>query len=276
LHLLPVFGPRRLVDIGPATVRAFVAARLQARASNAEINRELAIIKRTFRLAKQAGRFVGDIPHIAMLKESNVRRGFLDRAQLDAVKTHLPLALQPVVEFAYLTGWRVTSEVLPLEWRQVDWSARQIRLDPGTTKNDEGRCFPFTAALAALLRGQQEAHERLRRDGRLVPHVFHRHGKPIRNFRKAWQTACRAAGLPGKLIHDFRRSAVRNLELAGVPRAAAMAMVGHKTESIYRRYAIVDATVLRDAAARIDDADRPIDGRVEKTGKIGDTAADHS
>jgi integrase len=69
-----------------------------------------------------------------------------------------------------------------------------------------------------------------------------------------WKAACKAAGVPGRILHDFRRTAVRNLERAGVPRSAAMAMVGHKTEAIYRRYAIVDAGALRDAAAKIDAA----------------------
>ena len=62
----------------------------------------------------------------------------------------------------------------------------------------------------------------------------------------------KAAGCPGKLIHDMRRSAVRTFERAGVPRSVAMAIVGHKTESIYRRYAIVDETMQREAAARLD------------------------
>jgi integrase len=84
--------------------------------------------------------------------------------------------------------------------------------------------------------------------------VFHRDGDAIRNFRSAWKTACTNAGVPGRILHDFRRTAVRNLERDGVSRSAAMAMVGHKTESIYRRYAIVDAGALRDAAAKIDRA----------------------
>lgn len=200
-----MFRGRWLVDLGPADIRSFVKARLAAGASNAEVNRELAIVKRVFRLAKQAGRFVGDVPHIAMLKERNVRRGFFDRAQFDAVKSHLSPALQPVVEFAYLTGWRVTSEILPLEWRQVDWSGRMVGLDHGTTKNDEGRSFPFTAALEALLRDQLVEHERLKKAGRIVPWVFHRNGKPIKNFRDAWLSACNKASVPGKLVHDFRR-----------------------------------------------------------------------
>jgi hypothetical protein len=96
--------------------------------------------------------------------------------------------------------------------------------------------------------------ERLKKAGRVVRHVFHRDGLPICTFRRSWRTACRAAGVPGRsrILHDFRRTAVRNLERAGVPRSAAMALVGHKTESIYRRYAIVDVGVLRESAAKID------------------------
>ena len=90
-------------------------------------------------------------------------------------------------------------------------------------------------------------------DDRTKP-VFHRHGARIKNFRAAFATACTAAGCPGRLLHDFRRTAVRNLERDGVSRSAAMAMVGHKTEAIYHRYAIVDAGALRDAAAKIDRA----------------------
>ena len=146
------------------------------------------------------------------------------------------------------------SEILPLEWRQVDWTGRVVRLDPGTTKNREGRSFPFTAALEALLEAQRAEHDRLKSAQRIVPFVFHRDGVRIRNFRRAWLSACIAAGVPARIPHDFRRTAVRNLERASVPRSSAMAMVGHKTESIYRRYAIVDAGALRDAAAKIDSA----------------------
>ena len=102
---------------------------------------------------------------------------------------------------------------------------------------------------------------------RIVALVFHRDGKPIKNLRKAWDTACKAAGCPGRIPHDFRRTAVRNVERAGVPRSAAMAMVGHKTEAIYRRYAIVDAGVLREAATKIDHAAGTI---------LGTTTTDHN
>jgi integrase len=254
LHLMPFFTGQRLLDIDSPAVRAYIKARLTAGAANASINRELAILKRLFRLAKQGGRYLGDVPHIPMQVERNTRKGFFERAQFDAVKDRLPAALQPLVEFAYLTGWRVKSEILPLEWRHIDWTDRVVRLDPGTTKNEEGRTFPFTAAIETVLQAQLMEHQTLKQAGRIVPLVFHRNGKPILHFYKAWQTACTAAGVPGKLLHDFRRTAVKNLERDGVSRSAAMAMVGHKTESIYRRYAIVDAGALREAAAKIDRA----------------------
>jgi integrase len=188
-------------------------------ASNAPINRELAALKRMFSLAIKDGKLHAK-PYIPMLQEDNVRRGFF-ADQFATVKAHPPASLQAVVEFAYLTGWRVRSEVLPLEWRQVDWIARVVRLDPGTTKNREGRTFPFAAALEALLKTQFVERERLRQDDRIVRYVFHKEGEPIKSLRGAFQSACEAAGVRGRLLHDFRRTAVRNLERAGVPRSSA-------------------------------------------------------
>ena len=94
----------------------------------------------------------------------------------------------------------------------------------------------------------------MKKANRIVPQVFHRDGEPIKSLRGSWKAACKAAGVRGRIMHDFRRTAVRNLERDGLSRSAAMAMVGHKTEAVYRRYAIVDAGALRDAAAKIDRA----------------------
>jgi integrase len=84
--------------------------------------------------------------------------------------------------------------------------------------------------------------------------VFHRNGRPIRDFRKAWAAACKAAGVPGRLFHDFRRSAVRRFEQAGIARSVAMKLTGHKTENVYRRYAIVSDRDLKAAAATLSGA----------------------
>jgi integrase len=129
--------------------------------SNAEINRELTILKRAFSLAIQAGKLMTK-PHIPLLKESNARTGFFELDQFQSVVSHLPDPIRPVVKFAYVTGWRIPSEVLTLQWRQIDFGSGQIRLDPGTTKNGEGRVFLMTAALREVLEAQRDARDRLR------------------------------------------------------------------------------------------------------------------
>ena len=71
----------------------------------------------------------------------------------------LPSSIQPIVRFAAITGWRIASEVLPLEWRHVDFEAGDVRLDAGTTKNGEGRVFAMTRRVRRLLEAQHAEHE---------------------------------------------------------------------------------------------------------------------
>jgi integrase len=143
-------------------------------------------------------------------------------------------------------------ELLTRQWAQVDFKAGWLRLEPGETKNGEGRMFPLAPGLRAVLEQQRAATLELERKGeRIIPWIFHRDGAAIIDFRRAWRGAVKRAGLPHRIPHDFRRTAVRNLERAGVPRSAAMKMVGHRTEAIYRRYAIADEAMLRDAADKL-------------------------
>jgi integrase len=230
-------------------------------ASNGEINRELALLKRMFTLAIQGGKLL-DKPYIPMLRESSPRSGFFEVEQFQSVLAHLPVEIQPIIEFAYLTGWRITSEVLPLEWRQVDFNSGEVRLDAGTTKNDDGRVFPMTGALRILLESQYQEHKRLAGKGFIFPYVFFRliseerggDKKPqiIKRFNKSWTAAVRAAGCPGRIPHDLRRTAIRNLVRAGIPERVAMMMSGHKTRSVFERYNIVSGSDLKDAARRLD------------------------
>ena len=196
-------------------------------------------------------------PHVPSLKENNVRTGFFEREQFERVRRYLAPPLKAVVTFAYITGWRIRSEVLTLQWRQVDLKAGRIVLDPGTTKNDDGRIFPFTDELRTLLEKQWEITRRVRRsDKMLCPWVFLRDGHRSKTFYGAWRTACKRAGVPGRILHDFRRTAVRNLVRAGVPERVAMKMTGHKTRSVFDRYNIVSEGDLEEAAKRLNAIER--------------------
>ncbi len=250
-HLRGTFGRSRAVEITTDRVSAYIAVRLGV-AKPGTVRLELAALKRMFTLATRAGK-VAQRPYLPTLKVRNTRSGFFEDDQLLAVLAQLPPDLRVLIEFVALTGWRI-GEAKQLTWRNVDFRAGTLRLDPGTTKNDEGRTFPFAAMprLAELLREQREHTSALERQGsRLVAFVFHRGGKPIRDFRMTWLAACARAGVPGRLVHDLRRTAVRNFERAGVSRSVAMKLTGHKTESVYRRYAIVSEADLAEGVAKV-------------------------
>jgi integrase len=253
VHLRDFFGAdSRARSITADRVTAYAARRLDGGAKPSTINYEMATLRRGFRLGLDTGRAMVQ-PKISMLRTNNVRKGFFEKEQFEGVLRHLPDHLKPMVRVAYLTGWR-KQELLSRQWRHVDLKYGWLRLEPGETKNGEGREFPFTAELRAILLAQHECVRELESaSSQVVPWVFYLpDGRRIGDFRKAWAKACRLAGVPGRLLHDFRRTAVRNLERAGVARSAAMRRTGHLTESIYQRYAITDSTMLQEAAAKLD------------------------
>lgn len=199
-------------------------------------------------------------PHFPTVPADDAREGFLSMAEVETVAAEIGPDLGPVVRTAALTGWR-KREVLGLRWADVDFGAGEIRLEGRRSKNSEARTFPFGALppLEALLHERRERTDAVERERvRIIPWVFHRDGEPIRSIRKAWNSACDRAGVPDAWFHDLRRTAVRNMERAGVSRSVAMKLSGHKTESIYKRYAIADSAALAEGVqklARLHDAE---------------------
>jgi len=271
LHLEPFFGGRRMASISTADIRRYISTRQDEGAASSTINRELAILKRSYRLAIQAGKLLHR-PHIPMLTEDNVRQGFFEQDEFEDVRKHLPEHLRGVVTLAYYCGWRVQSEILPLTWSQVDREARTIRLEPGTTKNREARLLPYALLpeLEELIEHQWAEHQRLAGEGRLVPWVFTRNGEQIKSFRKAWASACKEAGLRGKLLHDLRRTAVRNLVREGVSDTVAMQITGHKTRSVFDRYNITSESDLRDALGKLAGKEK---GKIERSPRVRQIAS---
>ena len=244
------FGDFKVHSLRADMVNAYVSQRLENGAANATINRELAALKRMFNLGLKAERIYRK-PYIPMLKEDNIRAGFFEYGEFIALRSALPEYFRPVATFAYYTGWR-KQEILRLRWNQVDLSTRTARLEPGTTKNDNGRLVILDGELLETIEAQWEKRKVAEIPGQsptlLCPYVFHRNGHPIRDFRDSWATACKAVSLTGKLFHDFRRTAVRNMVRAGVHERVAMSLSGHKTRSVFDRYNIVSEEDLREAA----------------------------
>jgi integrase len=251
-HLLDYFIDDKAITVTTDRIRSYISHRQEQKAANATINRELAVLKRSFNLGVQAQK-VHARPYIPTLEENNIRKGFFEHGDFVAVRDMISQYLKPVVIFLYFSGWR-KEEALSLEWRQVDMEARSVRLDPGTTKNKEGRVLFLDGELLQVIEYQWEKRKVAEIPGEsptlICPYVFHRGGKRIGDFRKAWKTACRGAGLEGRIPHDFRRTAIRNMVRAGIPERVVMAISGHKTRSVFDRYNIVSEEDLREAARK--------------------------
>ncbi|GBD33631.1 hypothetical protein HRbin33_02626 [bacterium HR33] len=250
-------GNRKAIEITAPLLARYVEERRQEVAL-ATVAYELAVLKRAFSVATERG-YLATRPVFPKLRVENARDEFIEDDEFYRIREALPDYPQGMVTFAWWTGWRVRSEVLPLRWSEVDFQTGTVRLRVGTTKNKEGRVFPFAALpeLRETLERQRAYTDRVERvTGAIVPLVFHRFGRPIRNPYKAWRRACIEAGAIGrdglpKKLHDFRRSAVRRLERAGISRSLAMQLVGHKTEAIYRRCAVTREADLAEAVAKM-------------------------
>jgi len=205
-------------------------------------------------------------PHIPMLEEDNARQGFFEPWEFEAVLVRLSEHLRPPLNFAYLTGWRLRSEILPLTWDRIDIEAGTVRLYRGTDKNKAGRGITLPQVLKDMLEQQWQQHIDSYPE---CPFVFHDNGREMKSFYKSWRRACQDAGLSGKFCHDFRRTAVRNLVRAGVPERVAMMITGHKTREVFERYNIVSAGDLEEAARRIDERIAP--SMVTKTVTMDET-----
>src|SRR6266496_4203377 len=190
-HLREFFGVYRAVEITGDIVTAYVTFRQEQKAANSTINNELAALSRMFTLGIRSNK-VAVKPYIGKLALNNTRKGFFEWEQFSPVLKNLPEDLQPAIETAYITGWRIHDEIFTRQRHHVDLKGRGwLRLDPGETKNGEGRNFPFTVRLREIIEQQLERTKALEKaTGRIIPWLFHRGGKPIKTFRRSWLTAC--------------------------------------------------------------------------------------
>jgi integrase len=243
------FGTWRAVQIRPKDLKAYIENHRAKGKKNATINRELELLRRALRLAHEQGQIPTEI-NVPMLEEKNTRTGFATRPQIEAVIANLPEGLQDFTRFGDITGMR-KGEIASLRWDDVDREVGAIRLRAENAKTGEPRTLMLVGDLVELIERRWKARLFTRVTGRVfvAEYVFHREGHPIEDFRGAWERACTAAGVPGVLFHDLR-GAVRNMYRAGFSRHVAMAIRGHKTESMYQRYNIVSEADLRAAAEK--------------------------
>lgn len=228
-HLAPRFKDVKAVQFGSADQQKYRAARLLEKASPATINRELQILRKAFRLGAEAEpALTKRVPKFQITREDNARKGFASREQLEALKIAAAkesLDLRTLVEMAHLFGWR-RGELLGLRVSNVHLVENTVRLED--SKNGDAREVPMRPGVRvlveALVAGKQPTD-------RLFAFV---------DFpRKAWERITKAAGCPDLLFHDLRRTSARSKRAAGVDTSITMALMGWRSEAMFRRYGIV-------------------------------------
>jgi len=246
-NIRPSFGTIRAQRLTTAMMEEYRRKRKSEGAQDSTVNRELSVLRSAlYKGKKRTPPKVNQIPHFPLMAEHNIRRGFLTDEQYERLRDELPEELKALFVTAYVTGMR-KSEITSIQWPQVDFEGGFIVLQTGETKNGEGRGAPILDGdMRDLLVGAKSEHDE---NWPASPWVFSRRGQQIRSFRTAWEAACKRAGVPDLHLHDLRRTAVRNMRRAGIPQVVRMKISGHRTDSMERRYNIVDAEDLNVAKA---------------------------
>lgn len=249
--------------------REFARKRQSEGVENATINNSLKCLRRMLNIAREDGK-ISTVPVIRMLKPSPPRKGFLLREQFETLLAKLPDRLRPLITFLYYCGVRL-GEAKQIQWSQVDLSAALIRLEDEQTKTGEARTVPLPDVLVKMLERMEP------KEGTVFCTT---------NLAKEWHKACAAVGLgklekvegkkfkrySGLIVHDLRRSAIKNLMKAGVSEKVAMAISGHKTRTVFDRYHIVDSADVVEAMRKVENLVTPNGQNTVKSTGLGDTS----
>jgi integrase len=243
-NLSPFFGHVRAITLSTERMREYREKRKADGRSDATVNRELSILRTAFNRGRKCSPpKVDRLPYFPIVSETgNARQGFLTDEQYSKLREALPDYVKPLFITAYFTGVRL-GELLAWQWEQVDFEQGFVTLQADETKSGHARVVPI---LDGDMRDWLQWAET---NANGCESVFTREGQPFKEFRTAWKNACKAAEVPDLKFHDLRRTAVRNMRRAGVSQVVRMRITGHRTDSMERRYNIVDVDDIRSAKA---------------------------
>jgi len=210
--------------------------------SNATINRALEVVRRILHLARDEWGWLERFPRVRMLREPKRRVRFLTREQAGLLLQKLPTHLRPIVQFGLATGCRM-GEIFGLEWARVDFGRRVAWLDPGTTKNGDGRGIPLNREALLALRAAEGQHARW---------CFVYEGNRMERVGKAWKRALTRAGIENFRFHDLRHTWASWHVMSGTSLQELMELGGWKSYEMVLRYAHLAPEHLSHAAARIE------------------------
>ncbi|QIG53756.1 tyrosine-type recombinase/integrase [Altererythrobacter sp. BO-6] len=241
LYLKPRFGKLPLDQITPQEIERFLAELGKTHAP-ASVDRTRLVMNRAYTLGrswKVPGAESNPVAAVARPRYDNKRTCLLSPAEVERLleacaKSANPL-LKPIVQLLLATAAR-KRELLNARVEHIDFerSVWQIPM----TKNGRSRYVPLSKAAMAVI------NELPRYDGCpwLLPNP--KTLKPFDNFKRAWATACKEAGLPNLVPHSLRHAAIGALVSQNVSLLVAGKIAGHLRPESTARYAhLADKTL---------------------------------
>ena len=251
VRTLSAFFTGKLVkDLTVNQIEAYRQVRLQEKSCRkqttrpATINREIACLRHILNLAEQEGK-IDEVPfkRIRALKENNIRNRILSVEEYERLLAACPPHTARIVKMAYYTGMR-QGEILNLKWDQVDIKQGMVRLRPEDTKTDDARAIPLQPEVIAMLNEMPRT---------IHGFVFTCDGRPVKEVKRSFKTACKRAGIENFTFHDLRHTCINNWRLQGHDYFRIMAASGHKTMNVFKRYnTVTDEELKRLVSGTVD------------------------
>lgn len=250
-HLEGFFEPsRKVLTIRGSDLRRYLLHRTEEEnAAKQTVRYELAVLRRAF-VIQQRLEVLDRIPVFPEFEAAVTRDVYIPDGDHRAILAQLDDPVSYLVTFLYWTGWRVGARgnegALNLQWQDVDWSTGSLRVGSGSKTKKPGRFYfdavPEVEDLLRELRGRNATWVFARKDGRRLGYKF---------SLTAFKEAQAKAGVEGYRLHDYRRSVARRLEQGGIPRSTAMRITGHRTEHVFRQYAVGEDEDVRRALSTV-------------------------
>ena len=249
-RLSAFFSGKRVSDITISQIEAYRLRRLDEKSCKsrkvrpATVNREMACLRHMLNLAEQ-DRIIESMPFkgLKALREHNIRDRVISHEEFKRLIANGMPHTARIVTMAYYTAMR-KGEILNLKWDRIDMKNGFIRLLPSDTKSDEGRAIPIHPEVLRVLQSLPlDIHG----------YVFTLNGKPVSNIRRSFLAACKRAGIKDFTFHDLRHTAINNWRLQGHDYFKIMAVSGHKTMSVFKRYNTVSADELKSLVLTTED-----------------------
>ena len=244
------FGKRRAATLKTQTIEKWLAERRRLGNSGPTLNRYRSIFLRAYKLSEAHGMRIQP-PYWPRMAESKPKRDVITPEMYQRMRAVLPEPFKTVLMAGWWTSCR-RGELLDWKWEYLNAEAGAMLVPD--SKSGEPRLVPLGRDLLGSLIALQITNAK-KFPG--CPWVFTWDGHRIKDstFNSLWRRYRAEAGLPGLRFHALRHTAITRMRSAGVPESAAMAISGHKTSAVFRRYGIQPSDVLMDAMARLERLD---------------------